>query len=368
MGKKILFCVSNDLSSDQRMIRICSSLSAAGYEVALIGRKLPDSSALQKRNFEQIRLYCFFKSGKMFYLEYNFRLLIFLLFRKTDAICAIDLDTILPAFLSSKIRNKICIYDAHEYFTEVPEVIRRPFVKQVWELVAKMTIPSIKYCYTVGNALAAELSKKYKVDFLVIRNVSRKRDSEIESELSNVPMPFILYQGAMNEGRGVHLAIEAMRFIEGYHLVLAGDGDLFGQLKKHCTDLGLDDRIKFLGKVSPERLAALTPKASLGLHLLENSGLSYYLSLANRTFDYIRAAVPAVHPDFPEYRNLIEMYKIGALLESYDPKLIAEQILNILANEEQYQFMKKECFRAAEDLCWENEEPVLINFYRHIFA
>jgi len=116
--QKLIFTVINDLTYDQRMIRICKSLVRNNYDVLLVGRKLPHSKPLQTQSFQQKRLHCFFQKGKFFYLEYNLRLLFFLWKKKFDGVCAIDLDTILPAFYISKWKGKKMIYDAHEYFTE----------------------------------------------------------------------------------------------------------------------------------------------------------------------------------------------------------------------------------------------------------
>src|ERR1700754_2716064 len=108
------------------MIRICSSLTKAGYEVLLTGRKLKSSIALARQPFKQKRINCLFENGKLFYAEYNIRLLFYLLFKKMDCICAIDLDTILPCYFISKIKNKKRIYDAHELFCEMKEIVTRP--------------------------------------------------------------------------------------------------------------------------------------------------------------------------------------------------------------------------------------------------
>ena len=154
------------------MQRICGSLANAGYEVTLLGRKLKNSKKLSEFNFNQQRLYCFFTKGKLFYLEYNIRLFFFFLFlRKYDAICAVDLDTLLAATLAAKIRRKKLIYDAHEYFTEVPEVVERPRIKKIWEWVAKTCIHRCDACYTVCQSLSAEFKKHYGKDFEVIRNL-----------------------------------------------------------------------------------------------------------------------------------------------------------------------------------------------------
>src|ERR1700748_435054 len=104
--KRRIFCtVTNDLNYDQRMIRICTSLVGAGYEVVLVGREWGGARPLAERPFGQHRLTMWFRRGKLFYLEYQFRLFFYLLTQKMDAICAIDLDTILPCFFFFRLRG-----------------------------------------------------------------------------------------------------------------------------------------------------------------------------------------------------------------------------------------------------------------------
>ena len=72
--KRIYFTVTNDLTYDQRMHRICTSLAENGYDVTLVGFIKKDSVPLKKEKFRQKRLSCLFKKGKLFYAEYNTRL------------------------------------------------------------------------------------------------------------------------------------------------------------------------------------------------------------------------------------------------------------------------------------------------------
>jgi hypothetical protein len=57
----------------------------------------------------------------------------YLLFKKADAVCAIDLDTILPFYFISKLKRIPRVYDAHELFCEMKEVVTRPLVYKVWK-------------------------------------------------------------------------------------------------------------------------------------------------------------------------------------------------------------------------------------------
>ena len=103
-GKKIILTVTNDLTYDQRMQKICRSLSGAGYTVELVGRKKSDSISLATEPYLQTRITCIFNKGKLFYVEYNLRLLFYLTFRNFDAACAIDLDTITPVYIIGKLK------------------------------------------------------------------------------------------------------------------------------------------------------------------------------------------------------------------------------------------------------------------------
>jgi glycosyltransferase involved in cell wall biosynthesis len=364
---KIVCTVTNDLNFDQRMNRICSSLVKAGYDVTLIGRKLPHSIPLKKQVFKQKRLFCFFQSGKLFYLEYNIRLFWYLMWTKFDLVCGIDLDTLVPAYLTSVLKRKVCVYDAHEYFSEVPEVINRPLTKKVWEGIAALIIPRLKYCYTVGAQLSGVFQQRYGTPFAVIRNMPVSQHNDIQVSVSDPGKEKILfYQGAINMGRGLEALVAAMAQLENYRLWIAGDGDIRSVLEQQVAESGYQDRIVFLGRVSPDKLREMTPKAWLGLNLLENKGLNYYYSLANKYFDYVQAGVPVLQMQFPEYIHLNQQFRTAILIESLQADTIASAVLALEKDQNLYEVLKSNCLEASKIWNWEHEESCLIDFYRKI--
>lgn len=362
--KRILFSVTNDLNYDQRMIRICDSLARAGYEVQLIGRSKKNSPALIEQPFSQKRFPCFFQSGKLFYLEYNLRLFWYLLFARADAFCAIDLDTILPAFLVGSLRRKKIIYDAHEYFTETPEVARRPLIKAIWEAVGRLCIPRIPHAYTVGGELQKILSERYGTPFALVRNVPFAKAWPTTAKAFP---PVILYQGVLNEGRGISEALAAMQELPEAQLWLLGEGDLSQSLRDQCQQLGLQTRVHFKGYIPPAQLREYTEQATVGLNLLENRSLNYYYSLANKAFDYIQSGLPALHMDFPEYRRLNQPRPLALLLGELHPQAIAAALRQLLDDQALYDQLRTNCKQAAQVLIWEEEEKVLLDFYQKIF-
>jgi glycosyltransferase involved in cell wall biosynthesis len=363
----ITLCATSDLVTDQRMRRICQALHDAGFEVELIGCTLPDSLPLDPTPYKQTRLSCYFHKGKFFYLEFAIRLFIRLLYQKTNIINAVDLDTILPVLAVARLRGRACTYDAHEYFTEVPEVVHRPATKYIWERVAAFCIPRMNACYTVGGALANIFSERYGVPFATLRNMATFKNKAKNSLSANEKSPrIILYQGVLNVGRGLEASIAAMQHINNAELWIAGDGDIRSQLEQQVAEMNLEYKVKFLGKLRPEALQKLTEKAYIGLNLLENRGLSYYYSLANKTFDYIQAGVPAIHTQFPEYQILNDTYHIGLLLPDLQPELLAAAINQLLNDDILYQTLQQNCYAAAQILHWEKEKETLLEIYKNI--
>ena len=361
--KKTIYCaVTNDLTYDQRMIRICTSLSQAGYDVVLVGRKEPSSLPLQRQLFRQHRLRLLFRKGKLFYLEYNLRLLFYLLFRRMDCICAIDLDTIIPCCWAARLKRIPRVYDAHELFCEMKEVVSRPAIYKVWKWVERSFVPSFRHGYTVNEPIAAAFKEMYGVRYEVIRNTPLLRPAPASAVTRH---RFILYQGAVNEGRCFETLIPAMQQVDA-RLVICGKGNFLEQARQLVREHDLDEKVVFKGPLPPEELRQLTQTAWCGITLFENKGMSNYLSLANRFFDYMHAGIPQLAMDYPAYREINNLYPIAVLIDNPDIRSIVEALNSLLNNMDLYNTLQVNCRKAAGHFNWQEEEKKLIGLYQKI--
>lgn len=364
---KVICTVTNDLNSDQRMIRTCETLVARGHEVWLVGRKRKESAPLKNRKFSQHRFLCFFQKGKLFYLEYNLRLWWYLGFAKTDVLCSVDLDTAMPALMWSPFKNWKWIIDAHEWFPFVPEVERRKTIQKIWLWVEARCIPKADAVYTVGSAIAEGLALQYKREVKVVRNAPLlSAVSGVNGLPPNIELPnedFLLYQGALNEGRGLERLLEVLTKVN-IHLVLVGSGDIEERLKQLVMQLNLGSRVHFLGFVSPEYLPFITQKAKVGYNVSEPISRSYELSLNNKFFDYVHAELPSVINDFVEYRNLCNTHEVGILVNPENDEIIRalEQLFN---DNKMYEHCKRECVKAKKTWNWEQETLQLIPLFEY---
>lgn len=362
MKKRIIISVTSDLSADQRVLKVARSCFENGYEVQLVGRQLKESIPL-KLPYPHYRMQLIFRRSALFYAEFNVRLFFFLLFSRSDIFLSNDTDTLLANYLAAGIRRKKLVFDSHELFPEVPELVGRPKVKYIWEKLESWIFPHLTHSYTVCKSISRYYKNKYNIDMGVIRNVPYYRqwkDKKIKISFPNKKI--ILYQGALNAGRGLEWVLEAMPHIRNGILVIIGDGDIRQKLEDQAKTLDIEEKVVFMGKIEAERLHEYTSSAAIGLCLLEKKGLSYYYALPNRIFDYLQTGVPVLATRFPEITNIVETHKTGVLIDHYEPQYLAEVINNMLEfplNTEHFESIAKE-------LCWEKEEKVLMEIINTI--
>ena len=364
MKKRIIICVINDLCTDQRVQKVSLSLHGAGFDILLVGRKQKDSLPFNAP-YSHKRLRLIFSKTALFYAEINIRLFFLLLFSKVDIILSNDTDTILPAYLISKIRNKKLVFDAHELFPEMPELADRKLIKNTWINIENWIFPKIKNSYTVCDSIANYYHEKYNINMEVIRNVPHLRNIEKTNrkELFS-EKKILLYQGAVNIGRGLEWVIDCMPLLDNCILIIVGNGDIFEELKKKVEQLHLQENVYFLGRMSPNDLFNYTIAADIGLCLLENKGLNYYYALPNRIFDFIQAETPILATNFPEIANIVEKYDTGVLVNHYEPAYLSKVITEMLAvGKLPY---AERLNKLSHKFCWENEEKKLLNIFNNL--
>lgn len=353
--KRAIVSVINDLATDQRVHRHCLTLQAKGFDVLLIGRVLKGSPALAQRSYATHRMVLPFQRGPLFYAAFNMALFFQLLFRRADLLFANDLDTLLPNFLISHLKGSRLIYDSHEYFTEVPELIHRPRTRAIWLRLEQILVPRLKHAFTVSTPIAEAYKEKYGVNFQVMRNMPVLEE---EAPAVSASPPVILYQGAVNVGRGIDLAIRAMQHIDNAVLHIAGSGDVEREMQQLVTQLRLQHRVHFLGRIPFAKLASITRTASIGISFEEKFGLNYEYALPNKLFDYIHAGVPVLVADLPAMAAIVRENGVGGVLFSRDPKDVAQQLQGMLDAEKQAAW-RKSCHLAALRLNWQVEVKAL---------
>jgi glycosyltransferase involved in cell wall biosynthesis len=369
-AKRAIVSVTNDLATDNRVHRTCTVLQELGYEVLLVGRILPGSLPLE-RPYTTKRMRLLFSKGPLFYAEYNLRLFLLLFVVRASLFVANDLDTLLPNFLVAWLRGRQLVYDTHEFYTEVPELVARPRVRAVWLAIERWIFKKLAHVLTVNRSIANAYAERYPQRegeaIAVVRNIPMRREAGPQPTRAELGLPeaakLLVLQGAgINVDRGAEEAVLAMKDLPGHLLLVIGGGDAWPVLERMVTEHGLQDRVRLLGKMPYERMMAHTRHALVGLTLDKDSNLNYRFSLPNKLFDYLQAGVPVVATDLPEVAAIVREHGCGLVIPAPEPAIIAAAVQRLTADPHQHDAMRQRAIFAARSLDGEREKEVLKAF------
>ncbi len=366
--KRVIVSVSNDLNTDQRVHKVCLSLQKMGFDVWLVGRIRPDSKPMESRPYHTKRMRMLFHVGATFYAWFNLRLFFFLLFRKADLLVSNDLDTLLANCWVKKFKKVRLVYDSHEYFTEVPELVTRPAVQRFWKRIEQKCIPKADAMYTVNDSIASMYSKEYQREVKVVRNLPLKKNTANLKPRTALGLPenrpIVLLQGAwINVDRGGEEAVAAMQYLDNVLLLIIGGGDVIGRLKAEVKTKQLGDKVWFRNKMPYHELAHYTANADIGLSLDKDTNINYRFSLPNKLFDYMHAGIAILASDLIEVRKVLERVQCGCIVEEHHPKAIAAALRDMLSDPQRLDQWKNNARTAAGKWSWEEEEKVLKQLY-----
>lgn len=365
--KTITIAITGNIFTDQRIIRIATSLQENGYSTTVYFRphfkfKNENKKLLSnKYPFNTYALKTFSNKGVLFYFTYNVILFFKLLFKKNTFLYAVDSDTLLAFTLLSKINKTPLIFDAHEYFAEVPELLNKPLKQKIWHYITQWGVNQSKIRFTVSQTLAFELTKRYDKPFETILNVPFSVKSN--TALKNIDKPYIIYQGALNKGRELELLLIAMQQLPHLDCLIIGEGDLSIELRQQSVQMALNN-IYFKGLLAPQEIKQYTENAFLGYNLLDANSKSYYYSLSNKYFDYMQAGIPSISSKLPEYEHLNGVYNCCLCIENNLTELI-KAIQYLLENKKAYQMLCENAILANQKLNWETESKKLIQLIKN---
>ena len=187
------------------------------------------------------------------------------------------------------------------------------------------------------------------------------RSKDLRSELEIDPEDrVVIYQGSIQENRGIEPAIDAVAGLNRVVLVVIGYGHHRPVLENLVEQRNLTDKVKFFGPVPNHELISYSASADIGLANIVNSSVSYNTSLPNKLFEYAMAGIPVVGSDSPQIGRIVTEEQIGEVCDAEDPAALADAIETILSNPSRYTAGLE---RATTRYNWSVEKQHLIDLY-----
>ncbi|TDL93364.1 glycosyltransferase [Macrococcus brunensis] len=379
--KKVTMFLWNNFTNDARVLREGSALVEAGYPVTVIAKREQENIKLEERLSSGIEVRRQQKCDAHFSLK-NHKLntmitkhlpnayLMLKMIREgykteTDIYHSHDLNTLIQGVVCAKLRlkQKPLIFDSHEVNTS-----RTHYQTGLVYKVEHFLLRFVDYTIVENETRALYHEMLYGKRPLSIHNYSEFYDI---ADVKNKELPsnkkILLYQGGLQEGRGLPLLIDAFKEADvDARLLLVGDGKIRQQLEEQVRSLGLEEKVTFTGRVPYEELRAYTKNAYIGFQILENTNFNHYSASSNKLYEYMMAHVPVIGTALPEIRRVIQQEGTGLVIKDSDKKALVEAIRYALANKEEHQHWQENSKRAKYKYNWEQEKHKLLGMYEKI--
>ena len=158
--------------------------------------------------------------------------------------------------------------------------------------------------------------------------------ARIESLRRELGQPLLLFVGRLRYYKGLHYLLRALVELEGVHLAVVGRGPMEAEWKALAVDLGLQERVHFVGEVPDEDLAAYYHASDLfvlpACERSEAYGLVQVEALA--------AGVPVISTELGTGTSFVNQHgETGLVVPPRDPGALAEACRELLGDEERRQ-------------------------------
>lgn len=146
--------------------------------------------------------------------------------------------------------------------------------------------------------------------------------------------PTIIYTGNLGSAQDLESCVRAMSHLshDGAVLRLVGGGDVESDLRRLTADLGLDDRVEFVGVVPRDDVPPLLADATVGIAPLEDSDELAY-AMPTKVYEYMASGLPTLVTGRGEIRRFVEESG-GGVWAANDPRDIADRLDELLADDQ----------------------------------
>jgi len=288
---------------------------------------------------------------------------------RPDVVHSHDVNTLPTSWLAARISQAHLVYDAHEISTS-----REGYssFRRLVAVVEQKLMPRADGTITTTTARAKFFARAYAVNRpLVLQNRPRfqcvKKSNRIRDELNLAnPWPIVLYQGGIQQGRGLERLVRVAAKVPDTYFVFIGGGRLEKSLYSIVSELNLQERVHFISTVALDELLSYTASADVGVQPIENTCLNHYTTDSNKLFEYIQAGLPVVASDLPEIRQIVTKHDLGLLVKPGCDESLGFAIRLLINDKEKREHHAKQALISAHALSWETQEKELIDLYQRV--
>ncbi|RAQ95006.1 glycosyltransferase [Thermogemmatispora tikiterensis] len=384
-GQRVVMLRFAPAIGDARLWRTAIALKEAGLQVTIVdvvgSYTSPREEIHQGIRLKHILMPAWFTPTRfkpwflVKLLRLNLLSILYLLQEEADIYHSFVEHTLPATFVAAKLRHKPLIFDSPELPLSDRAVQHWPRLLAIARRVLRYLIRHSQGVIAVSPPIVSFIEREYGGQRVtLLRNVPPYRQVERANllreklGLSN-DIRIALYQGNLQENRGLDLLVRAAPFLESDVVIVmlgAARAPIQQKLQQLIAELGVEERVKLLPPVPYEELLSWTASADLGLTLLPSDySLSIRYCLPNKFFEYLMAGLPVLSSQLDVIAELIQIHQVGVVEPSRDPATVAATINRVIHDQEALERMRCHALEIARrEFNWNREQFHLFELYQ----
>ena len=376
---RVLMPLTNAYDPDPRVAAEAQSLSQAGCEVTVLAWdrdiKAPPTEQVDGVTVRRIGTRSTHGRGlgQIWRLpKYWLEALRWARGRRFDVVHCHDFDTLPLGWMLTRNRRTPLIYDSHEVYTDMMVGHLPRLAVRLLGWLERRLVRRCEATLCAGDLQADTLEQRWGRRPDVVGNFKRldqymHPEPLIESARQQLGFGretiLISYIANLGKDRLLEPLIEAVAADRRFGLVIGGHG-VYRDLAEQSA--ARFDNIRFLGRVAPERVPALTLACDVVYYALRPGTLAMAYSPPNKLYEALAAGRAMLAGDFGEIARVVREYDCGVLVENVTLPNVAEA-LSILSDRRRLATMQANARRAAvERYNWPHAEAALLKLYRSV--
>lgn len=178
----------------------------------------------------------------------------------------------------------------------------------------------------------------------------------------------VLFVGGLDRAhafKGIEQLLTACsKLDESTHLMIVGDGDLKESYETKARDLGIANRVHFLGKIDQESLVDAYRSADVFAFPSTNSAEAFGLV----ALEAQACGLPVVASDLPGVRTVVKRDETGRLVAPGDVEQLTVALRDMLDDTAGRERMSQNARKHAEQYSWDRHVERLREIYRSVCA
>ncbi|MDI3501474.1 MAG: hypothetical protein PWP22_1245 [Thermoanaerobacter sp.] len=289
---------------------------------------------------------------------------------KWDVAHAVNLDTIIPVTVVSRIKRKPVIYDIYDFYADTVLLLQEfPLFRKLLRRIERIFIKLSEVVVIADDSRREQIGKNIHGDIIIVYNAPKEDNLEKLniSETYRLQKLKIFFGGGVHKDRNIDKIIMSVSGLSWVELVVMGPTEPEYGKKLREISSGLKNVNLYLRHFPHSEIIKQTRSADILFALYDSSIPNNKYASPNKLFEAMMCKKPIIVSKNTSMASFVQNYRCGVVVDCNNIKDITEAILELWNNPKLRKKMGYNGRKAYEKKYnWKIMEERLLKAYKKI--